>query len=247
MPAASLPANLLELETENYAVYADQPRRSDRLVDGELIGRLEQRFAIIVTAAGVIEIPPVNLAWWELSTDSEHHARLDGSRLGFARGALPAREQETAGNGRLLIRFSATDRGWIWPLLSLAAIVLLLLALQMLERRFARPIDLLLRRWRIRRLLHQACLDNQAQRSRALLIEWGRARWPNAAINGLYPLRELCGSARLIAELDKLDAALFSPARAGWQGADLWRAFTAGRDAAADSGHAGRLPGLYPD
>ena len=248
LPAASLPANLLEREATNYTVYADQPRRSDRLENGELIGLLKQRFAIIVTAAGAIELPPVNLAWWDLAADRERQARVEGAHLGFAQGAVTFGDQQVAaGDEHLLIRISTTDRGWIWPLLSLATVVLLLLALQMLERRFARPFDLLLRRWRIRRLLRQACHDNQAQRARALLIEWGRARWPDATINGLYPLRELCGSARLVAELDELDAALFSAARTGWRGADLWSALAAGRDAAADSGYTGRLPGLYPD
>jgi len=248
LPAASLPANLLEFEAENYTVYADRARRSDRLDQGEVLARLEQRFAIIVTDAGAIELPGISLAWWDTAADRERQARLEGTRLGFAEAAAPAAEQQAAGiDQRILIPFTGDHRRWALPLLVLAASALLLIAWRTLRRRFGDALDLLLRRWRIGSLLKQACRENQATRARALLIEWGRARWPGQGINGLYAIRERCQSAQLAAEIARLDAALFAPGQSGWHGGGLWAALVSGRRSASARRRENRLPGLYPD
>ncbi len=248
LPAASLPANLLEFEAKNFTVYADQARRSDRLVDGELVARLEQRFAIIVTAAGAIELPTLSLAWWDTATDRERQVRLEGTRLGVV-AATPA-DAGWQANGvaeSLLLPFTGNGGRWIWPLLALGVIILAAATGRALRRRFGDALDLLSRRWRISSLLKQACRENQASRARVLLIEWGRARWPGQPINGLYPISERCGSAQLTAELDRLDAALFSANGSGWQGSGLWTALSAGRRFAAFKRREPRVPGLYPD
>lgn len=248
LPAASLPANLLEFEAQNYSVYADQARRSDRLEDGELFGRLEQRFAIIVTAAGALELPAINLAWWDVAADRERQAHLEGTHLGFAHDSAPGSErQSTTGNERLFIPVSDGGRRWIQQLAGLIGVAVLLFALHVLWRRFEQTIELGLRRWRIRGLLKQACRDNQARRARALLIEWGRARWPDQAVNGLYAVRDRCQSVRLTDELSRLDAALFSPAARRWHGGGLWAAFAAGPRIAADNRRDAWYCGLYSD
>ena len=247
LPAASLPANLLEMETPNFAVYADQPRRSDRLVDGELLGRLEQRFAIIVTAAGSIELPGFVLAWWDLEADRERQARLEATQLGYAAAAAPGGDRGTAAAAGQLIGFGEQGSRWLWPVASLAGGVLLLLTLRALWCRLERRIELLLRRQRLRGQLKQACRENRARRARALLIEWGRARWPGETINGLYQIRDRCRSARLADELTRLDAALFSRGDPAWRGRDLWSALARGRRDTDDSQRAGRYSGLYPD
>ena len=248
LPAASLPANLFEYETPNYTVYADQPRRSERLADGELIARLEQRFAIIVTAAGSIDLPGFELAWWDLEADRERLARLEATHLGYAAAAAPGSGRGTdADAAGLLFTLGGDGIRWFWPVASLAGSLLLLLALRALWRRLEHRIGLLLRRRRIRGLLKQACRENRARRARALLIEWGRARWPGEAINGLYQISDRCRSARLAEEVSKLDAALFSRGNPGWRGSGLWTALASGRRDAGGSQPASRLYGLYPD
>jgi len=248
LPAATLPANLLEFEAKNFNVYADQAKRSDRLVNGELVARLEQHFAIVVTASGAIELPALNLAWWDTTADSERQVRLAGSRLGIAAATPADTGRQANGIGEsLLIPFTGNGGRWIWLLLALGGIVLVWTVVRALHRRFGETLDLLLRRWRISGLLKRACRENQAARARNLLIEWGRARWPGQPINGLYPIGERCPSARLTAELARLDAALFSTAGAAWRGDGLWAALAASRRDAAARRRQNRVPGLYPD
>jgi len=244
LPAASLPENLLEMEAENFSVYADRATRSERLQDGKLVGRLEQRFAIIVTGAGEIELPSVSLAWWDIEADRERQARLESSRVGFVSGVdgLPA----GAGDSGLFLPAASANRDWAWPLLGLLLIGGLTMAALSLRRAFERFVDPPLRRRRIRGLLKQACLQNQAARARALVIEWGRARWPGEAINGLYAVRDRIGPGLLADELAALDAVLFSAGETRWRGADFWAAVRTARRKPSRVRQRDKFPGLYP-
>ncbi|MGD8421083.1 MAG: BatD family protein, partial [Gammaproteobacteria bacterium] len=87
LTAESLPENLLRTESENFTVYADQASRSNRFEGSDLVGRLEQRFAVIVTGDGPIELPDITLDWWDVTADSPRRARLEGGSIGIARAA----------------------------------------------------------------------------------------------------------------------------------------------------------------
>jgi hypothetical protein len=101
LPGESLPADLLLRDSEQYRIYADQPKRSTRIEGppGEevLMGRLQQRYAVVFEQAGEITLPPLELAgrpparrgWWRFDSQSDAHAAaaMAGANAGGVRAA----------------------------------------------------------------------------------------------------------------------------------------------------------------
>lgn len=228
LAAESLPRDLLELETENYTVYADRARRSDRFEGRDLVGRLEQRFAVIVTGPGPVDLPATILHWWDLTADRERQARIEADRIGIARPAAN-RNGGNIGEDPVEMFFSSADGRIHWTRLAalLVLIGLCLASARPLGYAFDRHLEPLLRRRRIRVMLKQACLDNHAARARTLAIEWGRACSTGEPVNGLFAIGDRADNEELAAELARLDAALFAPREYRWQGKRLWQLIAA--------------------
>ena len=249
LTAESLPRDLLEFESDNYTVYADQVRHSNRFEGRDLVGRLEQRFAVIVTGPGPVDLPAITLRWWDLSADRERQARLEASRIGIA--------QPVADNkgGNIVERpiemfFSSADGGFRWARMATLSVLLglVLVSAGPLRRAFDRRLEPLLRRRRIHLLLKQACLDNHAARARALAIEWGRACLPGESVDGLFAIGDRTDNEELAGELAGLDAALFAPRPNDWRGKRLWKLIASEnrRIRRAARTPPNRPPGLYP-
>ena len=81
LPAKALPAGLISTDSEQFKIYADQEIRSNRYQDNEMVGRLDQRFAVMILQPGVIDIPATILKWWDVTQDVERVARLEGKKL----------------------------------------------------------------------------------------------------------------------------------------------------------------------
>ena len=254
LTAESLPANLLRTESDNYTVYADQASLSNRYEGPDLVGRLEQRFAVIVTGDGPIDLPDITLDWWDVTADSPRRARLEGGRIGIAQAA--ANGARITGEGDLAEQmFFSTPGGgidWVRLVIVAALLGLGLWGTGPLRRALERHLERRLRRRRIRGLLKQACLDNHAARARALIIEWGRARWPGEAVNGLFDIGARLGPGKLANELADelacLDAALFAPGSSDWRGKRLWFLIAAENRRRSGPCEAAEtdLPRLYP-
>ncbi|MGD2172679.1 MAG: BatD family protein [Gammaproteobacteria bacterium] len=250
LTAESLPENLLRTESENFTVYADQASRSNRFEGSDLVGRLEQRFAVIVTGDGPIELPDITLDWWDVTADSPRRARLEGGSIGIARAAANGARDAGDRDFADAMFFSSASGGIEWTRLTVVAILLGLglWSAGPLWRALEHRLEPRLRRRRIRGLLKRACLDNHASRARALIVEWGRARWPGERIYGLFDIGGRLDRRELVDELARLDAALYASRNPGWRGKRLWTLIAAenrrrrGPGKAAESG----LPGLYP-
>jgi len=247
LTAESLPENLLRIESENYTVYADQASRNNQFDGPDLVGRLEQRFAVIVTGNGPIDLPDITLDWWDVGVDRLRQERLEGRHIGIAQAAADGVRDSGLADEMF---FSSASGGidWIRPGLLLALLGLVLWSTRPLWRTLDRHLEPRLQRWRIRGLLKQACLDNNAARARGLIVEWGRARWPGERINGLFEIGDRVGHNDLAGELARLDAALFASRGSNWQGRRLWVLIAAesrrwrGPRKPVSNG----LPGLYP-
>lgn len=211
LPADALPADLFIAENEAYRVYPDQARRRHEFVGRDLVARLEQPFAVVLTRTGSVEIPPLRLAWWDVDADRQRELTLPGKTLVVA--AAPSPAAAGAGNQR-----GATS-GWVGSVaLGLSAFAVL--ALFAVRRGWPAAG---VRLWRLR----AACRAADPAAARQALLEWARCRWPQARAVGLWQLQRWLRTPTLIAELARLDAALYAPVPGRWQGEPLWRALRA--------------------
>ncbi|POA35676.1 MULTISPECIES: BatD family protein [unclassified Pseudomonas] len=231
-------------ESSGLRRYPDQPQLSNQPSDRGLIGIREDREALVPTRIGQIELPPVEVVWW--NTLQDH----------LERSSLPARTLNTVSNPSLMVDTPAgnvpatvalgSEALWYWKLSTLILACTTLLGFGLWWR--ARWQPAILRATQTgpspRTLLDdlkRACQANDPQATRQALDAWARQQPETLADMAarFVPLSDA---------LDGLNGALYSETGHYWQGEELWRAIRAipiaerVHDPVGDSG----LPPLYP-
>ncbi|ALI03926.1 protein BatD [Pseudomonas sp. FW306-02-F02-AA] len=231
-------------ETSGLRRYPDQPQLSNQPSDRGLTGIREDREALVPTRIGQIELPPVEVVWW--NTLEDH----------LERSSLPARTLNTVSNPSLMVDTPAgnvpatvalgSEALWYWKLSTLILACTTLLGFGLWWR--ARWQPAILRATQTgpspRTLLDdlkRACQANDPQATRQALDAWARQQPETLADMAarFVPLSDA---------LDGLNGALYSETGHYWQGEELWRAIRAipiaerVHDPVGDSG----LPPLYP-
>jgi len=231
-------------ETSGLRRYPDQPQLSNQPSDQGLIGIREDREALVPTRIGQIELPPVDVVWW--NTLQDH----------LERSSLPARTLNAVNNPSLMVEAPAgnvpatlavsSEALWYWKFSTLILACTTLLGFGLWWR--ARWQPAILRAAQTgpspRTLLDdlkRACQANDPQATRQALDAWARQQPETLADMAarFVPLSDA---------LDGLNGALYSETGHYWQGEELWRAIRAipiaerVHDPVGDSG----LPPLYP-
>eukprot|EP01133_Synstelium_polycarpum_P000121 gene121-145_t len=224
--------------------YPDQPVLSNQNNDRGLIGSREDREALVPNRVGALELPAVDVVWW--NTHEDH----------LERTSLPARTLQVATNPSLIVDTPASptvitapdnDSLWIWQLTSLILACTTLLGFGLWWR--ARWQPAILRAAQTgpspRTLLDdlkRASQANDPQATRQALDAWARQQPETLADMAarFVPLSDA---------LDGLNGALYSESGQYWQGEELWRAVKAIPMAEREQDPAGdstSLPPLYP-
>ena len=243
LSSAQLPA-LPSTEINGLRRYPDQPVLGNQTNDRGLIGSREDREALVPNRAGALELPAVEVVWW--NTHEDH----------LERTSLPARTLQVATNPSLVVDTPATptvitapddNHLWLWQLSTLLLACTTLLGFGLWWR--ARRQPAVLRAAQTgpspRTLLDdlkRATQANDPQATRQALDAWARQQPETLADMAarFVPLSDA---------LDGLNGALYSEGGHYWLGEDLLRAVKAipmaerELDPATDTTS---LPPLYP-
>lgn len=243
LSSAQLPA-LPVTDVNGLRRYPDLPQLSNQISENGLIGSREEREALVPTRVGQVELPAVEVVWW-----NTHEDRLE-------RSYLPARTLQVAENPSLavdapvnneLLAVSDDSTLWRWQLSTMILTLTSLLGFGLWWR--ARWQPAILRAAQTgpspRTLLDdlkRACLANDPQATRQALDAWARQQ-PET-------LAEMAARFVLLSDaLDGLNGALYSETGQHWQGEELWKAIRnipaaeREQDAGSDTSS---LPPLYP-
>ena len=243
LSSAQLPA-LPATDVNGLRRYPDLPQLSNQISENGLIGSREEREALVPTRVGQVELPAVEVVWW-----NTHEDRLE-------RSYLPARTLQVADNPSLavdtpvsseLLAVNDDSTLWLWKLSTLILAFTSLLGFGLWWR--ARWQPAILRAAQTgpspRTLLDdlkRACLANDPQATRQALDAWARQQ-PET-------LAEMAARFVLLSDaLDGLNGALYSETGQHWQGEELWKAIRSipaaerEQDAGSDTSS---LPPLYP-
>ena len=243
LSSAQLPA-LPATDVTGLRRYPDLPQLSNQISENGLIGSREEREALVPTRVGQVELPAVEVVWW-----NTHEDRLE-------RSYLPARTLQVAENPSLavdapvnneLLAVSDDSTLWRWQVSTLILTLTSLLGFGLWWR--ARWQPAILRAAQTgpspRTLLDdlkRACLANDPQATRQALDAWARQQ-PET-------LAEMAARFVLLSDaLDGLNGALYSETGQHWQGEELWKAIRnipaaeREQDAGSDTSS---LPPLYP-
>ena len=224
--------------------YPDQPVLGNQNTERGLVGSREDREALVPTRTGAVDLPGVDVVWWNTFEDHLEHS------------TLPARTLLVAVNPSLVVDTpastspveSSADSGtlWRWKLSTLILACTTLLGFGLWWRGRWKPA--LLRTAQtgpsprtVLDDLKRACQANDSHATRQALDAWARQQPETLADMAarFVPLSDA---------LDGLNGALYSETGQHWQGEELWRAIKAipiaerVQDPVGDSG----LPPLYP-
>ncbi|AZZ75924.1 protein BatD [Pseudomonas sp. RU47] len=242
LASSQLPA-LPATDVNGLRRYPDQPVLSNQSTDRGIVGSREEREALVPSRSGAIELPTVDVVWWNTFEDHLEHSSLPARTLQVANN--PSLQVDTpAGN----LQVSAVDNDvlWWWKLSTLILACTTLLGFGLWWRaRWQPAVHRAAQTGPSPRTLmddiKRASQANDPQATRQALDAWARQQPETLADMAarFVPLSDA---------LDGLNGALYSETGQHWQGEDLWRAIRTipaaerVQDPVGDSG----LPPLYP-
>ena len=224
--------------------YPDQPVLGNQNSDRGLVGSREDREALVPSRSGSIELPSVEVVWWNTFEDHLEHS------------SLPARTLQVSVNPSLMVDTPAgtspanatvdSETLWRWKLSTLILACTTLLGFGLWWRArwqpaIARAAQTGPSPRTVLDDLKRACQANDPHATRQALDAWARQQPETLADMAarFVPLSDA---------LDGLNGALYSETGQHWQGEELWRAIRTipmaerVQDPVGDSG----LPPLYP-
>lgn len=208
--------------------YPDQPELGRQTAELGLQGRRIERFAVIAQREGELEMPGVELPWWNIDTRRWEVARIEPRDIAVSPGATPIVTPAPAPEVQPAPPIGDVPPSY-WPLVSAAlALGWAATVAFMLRHRFVRPRKRRVeqappRRGGNRQLLRQlrgACNANDAPEAQRLLLEWARLRFETPP-QSLGVLAQRLPD-ELAAAVAELEAAMYGPsAQSQWSGARL--------------------------
>jgi hypothetical protein len=222
-------------ESDNIKVYPDKPEFRDTAgPDGIRAARRDQ-YAIIGVAAGAVELPAVELPWWNIDAGEWQVATLPGASLSILPSATtvvqppaPVDEEEveaSPGSEVQLVyvdfwRFVSAGLGGVW----LLTIIAWWWSRRPAERTPSEPAPPPIHKQQARLLkaARKAALAGDADKVKSAMLEWGRLEWSGDAPRSLGALASRVGLP-LSAQLQAFCSATYGPNRDPWDGEALAR------------------------
>ncbi len=244
LSSAQLPP-LGDTRSEALRRYPEQPRLADQSSDASLIGSREQSEALVPIQRGAIELPALEVTWWNTVEDRLERTALPGRHIEVvADPLLEAPPAAPPADAPQAARYSVPL--WPWQLLSALLACTTLLGFGLWWRARRQPA--------VQRLapsgpsprtllddLKRACLANDTQATRQALDAWARQQ-PETLADMAARFSPLSDA------LDGLNGSLYSETGQHWQGEGLWLAIRSlpAAEAASAAQEPGPLPPLYP-
>ncbi len=223
--------------SDKIKVYPDKPDFRDVAeADGIRAVRSDQ-YAMIGVAPGTVELPPVELPWWNIDEGEWQIARLPGGTLNIAPSAAtavappsepvadpPAAAEESAPLPEVEVVYVDF---WLYVSAGLAAVWVMTLIAWWWSRRPATrapkepeapPVHRL--QAKVLKAARKAALEGDAAGVRANVLEWGRLQWPEKAPRSIGEIAKRV-SLPLSTQLETLATASYGPGEERWDGEAL--------------------------
>lgn len=215
-------------------IYPDKPELSVAAVSGGILAERRDQYAIIGTGPGTVELPAVELPWWDLEAGAWQVATLPARTLEILPGAAgtePLPEPEPASQPVLTETVVVQSDFWRRIAEGLAVLWLLTACGWWWSRRAPRERDvehvtvpLHRQQARCLKAARTAARANDTSGVKDALLEWGRLEWPHDPPRSLGRLATRL-DAPLSDELERLNACTYGrEGRAAWDGAKLAKA-----------------------
>lgn len=235
---ARIPA-LPVLPVDHMKRYPDNPIRHDAISAEGITGSIKTRVVLIPTRPGTYTLPAIEMPWWNTETNTLSTATIPPRRITVAGTAtnttLPAspdspphQASEQTDDTTVATRTqSSRFLNWVSIILALGWVSTLILWFAYSRaRKNSAQLDPQQHQTGIRQAeknLKKACDDAQPQACEKALLAWYAALNNGQPLTSLGALGQHAGEP-LQSEINKLEAALYSPNGSDWSAANIWRA-----------------------
>jgi len=228
LTAAQLPEFTL-LPIAGIKQYPDQARLENSRTAEGIIGKREQKVALIPGAAGSYLVPEITLPWWNMQTGKMETATIPAHEIIVSAAAEAAVVEPAIAQAPTTAPISAPEPAnsfWLWMSLLLACGWILNALYWWYKLRKAGTASVLpvSKHPDLRgpgKQLQQACNNCDAIAARQVLLTWGRALLAPRELNNLHQLGNALG-ADLRHEIEVLNQSLYAPDATKWRGRALW-------------------------
>jgi len=241
-------------------VYADKPELSRRVEADGIRGIRKDQYAMIGVSGGAIELPELEVPWWDIDTAAWRVAKLPARTItvkaldepAIAKPIVEATPDADVAETPELI--NVPDSFWQRVSQLLAAVWLLTMVAWWWSSRGGKrevrepePPPVYKQQAKFVKAARKAAVAGDDTAVRSALLEWGRLQWPVDAPRSVGALAERVSSP-LADELRKLSIATYGPGGNDWDGEALAKSLRSivivGNDSQA--GHKDLLPPLMP-
>ena len=217
-------------EIDGMNVYADKPDLSREFAAEGIRGIRRDQYALIATRGGAVEIPELEVPWWNIEAGEWRVARLAARTIDIKAPLVPTPPTEVPATGVALAETAepqtdlATDGFWRLVSQMVAGLWLLtILAWWWSTRERAQtakepePAPIYKQQARSVKAARKAALAGDKPALRTALIEWGRLQWPDDAPRNIGDFAARV-AAPLSDELRALSATSYGAGSREWDG-----------------------------
>ncbi|MBC7501341.1 MAG: protein BatD [Herminiimonas sp.] len=229
---------------DHLKLYPDQPSIKNQAGDQGITGVREQKIAIIPTQPGKLDLPAIDVKWWNTGSNREETARLPARSVMVAAGSndqsaytSPPVTAQTPPTGNVDSSARPSRQGgvanwWRWVALALGTgwlLTVLAWWISGTRSHAARPAKVVPKARpdtakSAEGKLKQACLALDAPQATMHLLAWAKSQWPNNPPTSLSAMARLCEPG-LASALNELDRMRYAEASTSWNGEALWKKF----------------------
>jgi len=256
LTAAQLP-DLGQRDIQGINQYPDKPILKDRRSGAGIVGKRQQKIALIATGGGRYTIPEISIPWWNLESEQLEFARIPSRIIEVQGGmedgsdaAVDSTPESTETSQAAAAAPAQANQFWIWLSVFLAAgWVLSNLAWWLTRKRsmqqapVKKPVEITLSK--ATRRLQQACASNNAMDARDAMLTWANALKPDLRFTNLNQVARFFGNP-LKQHIDTLNQSLYSQAAGAWSGENLWSSCEQTLAILKPGGHEQASTGLMP-
>jgi len=259
-------SQLPELKTllpDHLKAYADKPVLQDNPQNDGVHGSRQQKLAILATQPGTFILPPIDIRWWNTSTQSMQTTSLPART--FKVIAAPVQAHQPYQSAPTVSNQTPTQLNpvmhsnsgqqlsawWKWlALLSSLGWLITLIVLFRQPRKSSQPSteDVPLDLSALKESVRVACAANAAKACEQALVSFANAQWPDQHINNLAAIASHCDAA-LAQEIKNLELYLYANQKhANWSAEPLQTAFEQAEFTITETAaKTTALPALYPE
>jgi hypothetical protein len=258
-------SQLPELKTllpDHLKAYADKPVLQDNPQNDGVHGSRQQKLAILATQPGTFILPPIDIRWWNTSTQSMQTTSLPART--FKVIAAPVQAHQPYQSAPTVSNQTPTQLNpvmpsnsgqqlsawwkWLALLSSLGWLVTLIVLFRQLRKSSQpRTEDVPLDLSALKESVRVACAANTAKACEQALVSFANAQWPDQHINNLAAIASHCDAA-LAQEIKNLELYLYANQKhANWSAEQLQAAFEQANFTITEAvSKTTALPALYP-